>query len=168
MRLLRGLKQNHLADLLGVDQATVSRWERGLSAMPVSIGAQAEKLLAPSIDAAEDAALRRLVETSTARTHLICDETHRLLAASPARVAEWRSAPAQMIGRSLFVFASPEIRAMEETLTPRGWREARVAHIIFETGANTDTTIPIASGIVRWERLALASGAARRIVTTLA
>lgn len=36
LRLRQGLKQSALAELLGLDQATVSRWERGMSAPSVA------------------------------------------------------------------------------------------------------------------------------------
>ncbi|WP_422087597.1 helix-turn-helix domain-containing protein [Variovorax sp.] len=51
MRLLRSIKQTHFAQLMGVNQATVSRWERGQLALSA---------------AQQDAALKRLVESTIA------------------------------------------------------------------------------------------------------
>ena len=166
LRLLRGMKQRHLADLLAVDQATVSRWERGQQAMSDSTRRAAERLLAPA-DAEQLDILRRLVESSTSRAHLICDETHRLIATSPARRAEWRQAT-RLCGRSLFAYASPSIRKMEKALDALGWRDGRLSRLEFEIDGNNSSVVPIAPGMVRWERIALANGATFRLVTTLA
>lgn len=166
LRLLRGMKQRHLADLLGVDQATVSRWERGQQAMSDSMRRAAERLLAPD-DGGQLDILRRLVESSTSRSHLICDDTHRLIATSPARWAEWGQAT-RLCGRSLFTYASPSIRKMETTLDGLGWRDGRLSTLEFEIDGNDSRVVPIAPGVVRWERIALANGAALRLVTTIA
>ncbi|MCP1608518.1 DNA-binding XRE family transcriptional regulator [Azospirillum lipoferum] len=87
LRVLRGMKQGHLAELLGVTQATVSRWERGELPMAPDRIAAAERLLAAPPVASQDAALRRLVETSPLKLHMICDHTHRLLAGPPGGMA---------------------------------------------------------------------------------
>lgn len=167
-RLLQGMKQSHLAEQLGVSQATVSRWERGLLPMSTAQQTTAWQLLATRPDPAQDAALKRLVESSIRKVHLICDRTHRLLAASPSRQAEWRADPSEFLGRSLIGYASPEILAAEATLDKRGWRDGRVSCLIVETGANTDPTVPIVPRQVLWERIMLADGSAGRLVTTLA
>lgn len=167
LRVLRGMKQGHLAELLGVTQATVSRWERGELPMAPDRIAAAERLLTAPPVASHDAALRRLVETSTLKLHLICDHTHRLLAASPARRAEWRGDLSDFLGRSLLVYASPAILAAEDGLDALGWHEGQCASLTIDTGDNGDALLPIRPSRALWERLLLADGSPARLVTTL-
>lgn len=167
LRLLRGMKQSHLAELLGVNQATVSRWERGQLAMTPAQEAATQRLLATPPPPSQDAVLKRLVESSTLKVHLICDRTHRLLAASPARRAEWRGDPADFLGRSLLVYASPEILAAEAALDGLGWGEGRLASLTIETGRNDNPLLPIRPGHALWERIPLADGTPARLVTAL-
>src|SRR4051794_14425815 len=91
VRLLHSMKQGHLAELLGVNQATVSRWERDQLALPIEQAIKLERIFAAPPHEAVDTALKRLVEDSVRPVHLICDRTHRLLAASRPRQAEWRA-----------------------------------------------------------------------------
>lgn len=72
-RRLRGIKQSHAAELLGVTQATLSRWERGHHRLTEVAERKLAQLLRARLDSAGDAALRRLVENSTQQVHLICD-----------------------------------------------------------------------------------------------
>lgn len=167
MRALRGMKQSHLAELLGVTQSTVSRWERGALAMSTSQEAAARRLLRSDCDPARDAALKRLVENSTLPVHLICDRTHRLLAASQERRAAWRTDPGSLFGRSMLVYASSEILAAEARLEALGWHDGALSRLAFDTGANDDPSVPIRPGRVLWERIALADGTTGRLVTTL-
>jgi transcriptional regulator with XRE-family HTH domain len=164
LRRVRGLKQAHVATLLGVSQASVSRWEAGAQAPGETAQAALERLLAAPV--AADAALKRLVETAAAPIHLICDNTHSLLAVSAARAANWRAGPAELIGRSLFCYASPEIAAMEARLAGLGWRDGALGALAFWTGANADPAIR--PGLTLWERLFLADGRPVRLVSTVA
>src|SRR5215475_582987 len=100
-RRLRGVKQSHAAELLGVTQATLSRWERGYHRIPEPAIARLSRLLSAPLDSSADAGLRRLVESSALPVHLICDLSHRLLTASPARIASWAVDLAELQGRSL-------------------------------------------------------------------
>jgi len=167
MRLLHGMKQAYLAELLGVTQTTVSRWERGVLKLSEVQQAAAQRLLAVAPGPAQDAALKRLVESSMRKVHLICDRTHRLLAASPARLADWQADAADFLGKSLFIYASPEIRAAEARLGALGWHEGRLSVLAFETGPNTDPVLPILPGRMLWERIVLADGTAGRLVTAI-
>jgi transcriptional regulator with XRE-family HTH domain len=163
LRVVAGMKQSHVAELLKVTQTTVSRWEAGVL-RPSENQQQALERLFASVSSTADAALKRLVETSTARVHLICDHSHRLLAASPARRAEWRR---ELLGAPMFRYASEEIRKAEGNLAELGWHEARIASLVVETGPNGRYDVPIVAGRVLWERIPLADGATGRLVTTL-
>lgn len=166
-RRLRGVKQSHAAELLGVTQATFSRWERGHHRIPAGATRQLAQLLEAPLDSAGDAGLRRLVQSSALPVHLICDLTHRLLAASPPRFAEWKTDEGQLRGVSLWCFATDEIRVAEGRLGGIGWYDDGAAELRFWTGGNGDPMVPINPGILLWERLQLSDGTLARLVTSV-
>lgn len=168
MRLLHQMKQSHLGELLSVDQATVSRWERGSLELPDVKWSAACRLLSGHFGSAQDRALKRLVESSTQKVHLVCDQTHRLLAASLPRTAEWQIDLSELLGKSLLIYASPEILAAEDALYDLDWHEGRIDLFAVNTGANSSTEIAIPQGRFLWERMILADGTPVRLVTTLA
>lgn len=167
-RRVRGLKQAHVAERLSIAQPTVSRIERG-DLEPT--GRLRERLLdfaMARLDPARDAGLRRLVEGSAAPVHLVCDLTHRLLAASGAREREWRRSSRDLGGRSLWPFASDAIRAAEARLPGLGWGERDGAHgLEFDTGANTSPAVRIQPARLAWERIVLSDGSPARLVATV-
>lgn len=110
-RLLHRVKQTHAAELLGVAQSTISRWESGTQALLVEERARLERLLGARLEAAADQALARLVEANPQPVHLICDLTHRLLACSPARAAQFGVPLGELLDRSLWPYCSEEILA---------------------------------------------------------
>ena len=167
-RRLRGVKQSHAAELFGVTQATLSRWERGHHRIPEEAARRLARLLGAPLDSAGDAGLRRLVENSTLTVHLICDLSHRLLAASPARWAAWQADPAELRGVSLWAFATDEIRRAESRLGESGWYDDGAARLCFWTGPNDNPVVPILPGILVWERLQLSDGTLARLVTSTA
>jgi transcriptional regulator with XRE-family HTH domain len=166
-RRLRGVKQSHAAELFGVTQATLSRWERGHHRLPDTAARKLSRLLAAPLESAADAGLRRLVESSALRVHLICDLSHRLLAASPARFAEWTADAAELRSVSLWVFATDEIRSAEGRLGELGWYDDGAAQMSFWTGANDSPVVSIDPGILLWERLQLSDGTLARLVTSM-
>ena len=166
LRLLSGLKQSHLAELMGVTQTTVSRWESGALVLPDDQWDKARAVLGAP-EPAQDAILKRLVESSNLSQHLICDRTHNLLAVSPSRQAKWRAEPGELIGKSLIVYATPEILAAEATLGNIGWYDGAVARLEVNTGPNSDLIVPIVPSRLIWERLLLSDGTPARLVTTL-
>jgi len=149
-----------------VTQATLSRWERGHHRLPEKAERKLSRLLRAPLDSAGDAGLRRLVESSTQRVHLICDLSHRLLAASQARVINWTADLAELRGRSLWRFATDEIRAAENRLGELGWYDDGVAQVRFDNGANECDIVPIEPGVLVWERLQLSDGTLARLVTS--
>ena len=58
-RLLNRIKQTHAAELFGVAQSTISRWESGVQEMEPAERAQVERRLSARLDAAADRALAR-------------------------------------------------------------------------------------------------------------
>ena len=167
-RRLNGVKQADLAERLGVSQGTVSRWESGAHEPEPGHREQIAALVAAHATTSGDAALKRLVATSSLPVHLVCDATHRLLAASPARAAAWRGGAEVYLGVSLWPFASPEIVAAEHSLAGRGWFERPFQALCFETRGNGSAEVPVGPSVVRWESLPLADGRVGRLTTTVA
>jgi transcriptional regulator with XRE-family HTH domain len=165
-RRWRGVKQSHAAELLGVTQATVSRWEHGHHTPTAAETRRLARLLQAPLDSAGDAALRRLVETSALPVHLVCDLSHRLLAASAPRYREWGTPAAELRGVSLWPFATDEIRDAEKCLCDLGWYDSVAPEIRFWTGANDSPVVPITPGTLHWDRLQLSDGTLARLVSS--
>lgn len=167
-RALRRVKQAHAAELLQVSQAMVSRWEAGTLVPDAEEQARLRRLMAARLDSAGDQALARLVTGSAASAHLVCDLTHRLLAASRGRDQDWCFRTPELLGQSLWRFATPEIQAAEAALTDEGWFEAEPSAVEIVTSANDSPIVPIRQGRMRWTRLQLSDGAFVRLAETIA
>jgi transcriptional regulator with XRE-family HTH domain len=161
------MKQSHVADLLQCSQSTVSRWESGQQLPSRSEAAAIARLLAARLSSAGDRALGRLIRGSGAELHLVCDVSHRLLAASPARERRWRVSVSELTGAPMWRFASTEIKEAEERLGRSGWFADPYASVEIETGPNGRRDVPILAGRLRWTRIRLSDGSFARLVETL-
>jgi transcriptional regulator with XRE-family HTH domain len=166
-RRLNMVKQGAIAEMLGVSQGCVSRWESGAHSPDVAQRDRIIQLICASVGNDHDAGLRRLVEGSRRPVHLICDATHRLLAASRSRAASWRTDISELIGRSLWPFASPEIAAAEAGLFESGWFERPYQNLELRTESNGRTDVPVRPSRMLWETLPLADGRVGRLTTTI-
>jgi len=161
------VKQGHVAEMLGVSQGTVSRWESGTHEPDAVQRERLIELIAARAGSNQDSALRRLIERSNYPVHLVCDSTHRLLAASASRVASWRTDLSELMGRSLWPFATGEIVCAEEGLLERGWFDRPYQRLEFHTGSNGRRDVPVPASRLLWETLPLSDGRVGRLTTTL-
>jgi transcriptional regulator with XRE-family HTH domain len=166
-RRLNMVKQGAVAERLGVSQGCVSRWESGVHRPDAAQRERIIELISASVGTDHDAALKRLVEGSRRPVHLICDATHRLLAASPSRAASWRTDVSELIGHSLWPFASAEIAAAEAGLLESGWYERPYQSLELRTEGNGRSDVPVPPSRVLWETLPLADGRVGRLTTTI-
>ncbi len=167
-RMLRRIKQQHAGELMGVSQATVSRWENGQLAPDPDEQRRLRRLMQARLDSAADRELARLVEYSRRPVHLVCDFTHRLLALSPARERQCRLPRSALLGRSLWPYASAEIVAAEGRLAALDWYGPAAPELEIVTGANpAGAAVEIVPGRCRWVRFQLGDGSCVRLVETL-
>ena len=167
-RALQRIKQLHAAQLLGVSQATVSRWENGQSPPAPDEAERLRVLMAARLGSDADRVLARLVQQSSAPVHLICDLTHRLLAASPAREAQFKVPTSQLLGVSLWRCASEEIVAAEAQLAAHGWYGPTPPALEFHTRARESEELAILACDMRWARFQLSDGSFVRLVESIA
>lgn len=157
-----------MAEVAGVAQATVSRWERG----EIEPGPEAEGRLLDFLrtltSGPVDSALRRLVEASALSTHLVTDHDHRLLAASGPRVREWGRAASDLAGVPLWRFATEDIQAAEVRLDGVGWWDEVLPGPVRLDTDGGDRGLRIVPGPMLWERLYLADGTPVRLCTSIA
>ncbi len=166
-RALRRVKQSHAGELLGVSQATISRWEQGRLAPDPDEQMRLRALMGARLDSAADRELARLVNQSSAAVHLVCDLTHRLLALSPDRERQCSVPRSELVGQSLWPYASPEIVAAEGQLAGWGWYEPAPPALEIITGPNAFREISIIPSRFRWVRFQLSDGSFARLVETL-
>ena len=167
-RSLRRLKQAAVADLMGVPQTTVSRWEGGQVAPSLDEQQGLRALMAAQLDSAADFALGRLVRTAPTPVHLVCDFSHRLLALSRPRELHCRVPGTQLLGSALWRYATPQIVAQEARLDDLGWYEPGPEAVEFDTEGSYDPVMPIERSRMRWVRLQLSDGSFVRLTETVA
>ncbi|SON57357.1 putative zinc finger/helix-turn-helix protein, YgiT family [Hartmannibacter diazotrophicus] len=163
-RTLNRVKQAALAETLGVSQTTVCRWESGAVMPSPQQVRHLSKLLTARPEAAADKALLDLVAMAHEPVHLVCDLTHRLLAASPARMATWRIPLADLLGVSLWRFASEGIRAGETRLEEAGWYKPVAPALTIMTERAEFPELTIRAGEIRLARIPLSDGSYARLV----
>ena len=166
-RALRRIKQLHAAELLGVSQATVSRWENGQSSPTPNESDRLRRLMAARLDSAADRVLARLVSQAVMPVHLVCDLTHRLLAVSPAREAQFKVPTAQLMGSSLWRYASEDIVIAEGHLAEHGWFGPAPPAMEFHTRGRDSDDLAILACDMRWVRFQLSDGSFARLVETV-
>lgn len=164
LRRAMGVKQLALADSLDVDQASISRWEGGHQ-IP-SAETQQKALTALTTSRTDDAALRRLVETSASCVHLVDEATHVCLAYSHRRAKDWRNSQQALLGVSLWQFATEEIQRAEAELAETDWWSSQMpTPRRFVTSGKIFDEIAISAGGILWERLYLSDGTPVRLVS---
>ncbi|MBB1634410.1 helix-turn-helix transcriptional regulator [Cupriavidus sp. UME77] len=167
-RRLHRVKQAHAAQMCNVAQSTISRWEAGIQDMEPAERAKVERLLSARVAAAADLALARLVGESPRAVHLVCDLTHRLLACSPSRAAQFGVPVSGLLGQSLWRYSTPEIARKERSLEDLGWRDLLAPPAVeFDSGVNDSEIVPIRRSLCRWTRMMLSDGTAARLVETI-
>jgi transcriptional regulator with XRE-family HTH domain len=170
-RTVRGIKQIHLAEIINVSQGTISKWENGTTTPNAGQYFQIIELLGANPSAVQDTWLARLIETSHERIHAVCDITHRLLVASPARYQEWCSDRSEMFHRPLLQDAPDDIVDAEHRLVQRSRSTRLDEPLIVRTrgqAVGPDRRYRVEAGLLLWERLQLADGTWVRLVTSIA
>ncbi|MEM9670087.1 MAG: helix-turn-helix transcriptional regulator [Pseudomonadota bacterium] len=162
-RVLNAIKQDALAEHFGVSQVTISRWERGAVPDQKYIPA-IQRLIEARPSNQSDRALARLVETSNEPFFLICDVTHKLLAASPQRALEWHQPVDDLLGVSLWRFATEEIDRVEQEIHGTGWFEDPHSERTFCTSKADYDEICITAGYRKVIRVPLSNGGFARLV----
>lgn len=153
--------------MLGVSQATISRWETGTQVPGPAERERLIGLLQARLGTDADRQLARLVATSTLPVHLVCDVTHRLLACSAARARQLRRGLTDLLGVSLWPAATPEIAAAESALPALGWFDGRHFCHESDTRAQCGDLVDIRESRFRWTRFRLSDGAFVRLVETI-
>lgn len=166
-RIVRGLKQYSVSEFLGVSQSTMSKWERGTLVPSAKQCQRLADLFAARLHPLQDAWLQRLVESSGHPVHVMCEATHRLLAASPPRISEWQRDISEIAARPLSLDLPPDIAGAETRLNEVSLNTEMFVPVIVHTRGRSGGPYEIDPALMLWERLQLSGGEWIRLVTNV-
>jgi transcriptional regulator with XRE-family HTH domain len=126
-RRLRALKQTALADLLGVDQATVSRWESGRQSPDLGMQRRLRSLMQQA-GPREEVLLRHWINAAVGYTSL-SDENRVVVAASPSFCDYHRVNASEIEGMSLIPAFTEELEQLWAMAIERGFLEGDIASV---------------------------------------
>jgi len=159
------MKQLHLADELGVSQVMISKWETGAEIPCKKHKRKLYHFFSSCHPTFPDHLMKSLVESSKMYTHLMCDTSHVLLAASESRESEWQRSASELVGEILCQNLPQDILSAEEKYLhiPIHQRIGRVFSV--KTIGRKEGNYNIAPTLMHWESFHLADGQTVRLVT---
>ncbi len=166
-RRLRALKQVALAELIGVDQATVSRWESGRQSPDLAMQQRLRDLMR-RIEPGEEVLLKHWINASIGYT-VLCDEDRIIRAASASYCSIHGLSPAEVLGRSTIPTFTAELEQALWLAVDRGFFEGQVASatVVARTNALSGQPRKI-PGISVWTPVRLTDGRVLRRVDRIA
>lgn len=156
-RRVRAIKQAALAEMLGVDQATVSRWESGRQAPDLGIQRRLRALMQGT--GARDETLVAHWVTAAVGDSVLLDATRTIRAASGPFCRRHRIEPAGVAGRSAIPLFGPEPDSLWWQAVEHGFFEGELASVSvvsrFQLLGDTERSIPVEA---LWTPIPMSSG----------
>lgn len=144
-RRCHGLTQAAFAERLGVDNTTVSRWERGRDQPALSVQKLLRELVAPTMPVL-GRALADMIDT-TGDIAVLMDKNYRLLRASKAHHAMLRYDASDMYGRQFPFWTDTMFQIIGHAGGPEGWWTNGIYRMDFHSlrmpGERARNTVPL-------------------------
>jgi transcriptional regulator with XRE-family HTH domain len=166
-RRLRSLKQTALAELIGVDQATISRWESGRQNPDLAMQHRLRDLMR-RIEPREEILLKHWINASVGYT-VLCDEDRIIRAASPSYCSIHGLSSADVLGLSSIPVFTAELERALWLAIDRGFFEGEVASatVVGRANALSGQSLDI-PGMSVWTPVPLTDGRVLRRVDRIA
>jgi len=166
-RRLRALKQVALAELVGVDQATISRWESGRQSPDLAMQQRLRDLMR-RIEPGEEVLLKHWINASVGYT-VLCDADRVIRAASPSYCSIHGLSSTEVLGLSTIPVFTAELEQALWLAVDRGFFEGDVASVTVVGRTNALSGRPRdIPGMSVWTPVPLTDGRVLRRVDRLA
>lgn len=151
------MKQAALAELVGVDQATVSRWEGSRQIPDLGMQRRLRDVMRRA-ESREEMLLTHCINASVGYT-VLCDENRIILAASLSFCGIHGMTAAEIIGMSSMPVFTAELEQMLQAAVEHGFFEGEVASVRVVSRFHALTGQPRdIGGIVSWTPVPLTDG----------
>lgn len=134
-RRLRAIKQNALAEQLGVDQATVSRWESGRQVPDLGMQRRLRALMRGA-EPRDEVLLKHWIDTALGYT-MLTDAERTIVAASPSFCVLHEVAASEVVGMSAVPIFTDELERLWWFAVEHGFFDAEIASVTVVSRFNT-------------------------------